>query len=127
MLNATDLDSLPEPQLREVTRDLLQKVQALNSEVLFKGARIEQLNYELARYKRVRFDRTSEKLDRTQASLLEEALDEDLSAIEQELEQLQPTPPADREKSKPRREALPAHLPRVQVSMPPWISPIWPK
>ena len=113
MLNATDLESLAEPQLREVTRDLLDELQALKSEVRFKGARIEQLTYELARYKRIRFDRTSEKLDRAQASLLEEALDEDLCALEEELEQLQPTRAARQEKSKPRRERLPEHLPRV--------------
>jgi transposase len=99
--------------LHEVTRDLLDEPQALKSEVRFKSARIEQFTFELARYKRIRFDRSSEKLDRTQASLLEEALDEDLSSLEEELEQLQPTPPAKREKSKPRREHLPEHLPRA--------------
>lgn len=116
MLNATDLESLAEPQLREVSRDLLEKVEALSREVLFKSTRIDQLTYELARYKRIRFDRTSEKLDRTQASLLEEALDEDLSAIEEELEQLQPTAPTKREKGKPRREVLPEHLPRIEIA-----------
>ena len=103
MLNATDLDSLSEPQLREVNRELVEQIAAYQRqaeadkrEILFKSTRIDQLTYELARYKRIRFDRTSEKLDRTQASLLEEALDEDLCAIEEELEQLQPTPPAAR-------------------------------
>ena len=115
MLNATDLESLSEPQLRDATRDLLDTVEALKNEVLFKSTRIEQLTYELARYKRLRFDRASEKLDRTQASLLEEALDEDLCALEEELEQLQPTPAPKREKAKPRREHLPEHLPRVPV------------
>lgn len=116
MLNAADLESLSEPQLREATRDLLDKVAALQGEVLFKSARIEQLTYELARYKRIRFDRTSEKLDRNQASLLEEAIDADLAALEEELEQLQPAEPAKREKSKPRREPLPENLPRVAIS-----------
>jgi transposase len=116
MLNAPDLESLSAPQLREVTRDLLGKVEALQSEVLFKSTRIDQLTYELARYKRVRFDHSSEKLDAAQASLLEEALDADLAAIEEELEQLQPTPPASKNKSVPRREPLPDHLPRVAIS-----------
>jgi len=61
MLNVTNLESLSAPQLREVTRDLLDKVEALQSEVLFKSTRIDQLTYELARYKRVRFERSSEK------------------------------------------------------------------
>ena len=122
MVNATDLESLSAPQLREVTRDLIEQLaqtdrqrEALKSEVLFKSARIEQLTYELARYKRLRFDRSSEKLDAAQASLLEEALDSDLASIEEELEQLEPTPPAKKEPNKPRREALPDHLPRVAV------------
>ena len=115
MLNVTDLESLSEPQLREATRDLLDTVEALKGEVLFKSTRIEQLTFELARYKRLRFDRTSEKLDAAQGSLLEETLNTDLSAMEEELEQLQPTP-APKESSRPRREALPAHLPRVVIA-----------
>jgi len=115
MLNAPDLESLSAPQLREVTRDLLDQVQALQSEVQFKSTRIDQLTYELARYKRLRFGRTSEKLDAAQASLLEEALDTDLAAIEEELGQLQPTPPARKDKSVPRREPLPDHLTRVAI------------
>jgi transposase len=115
MLNTPDLESLSPLQLREVTRNLQDQVRALQSEVLFKSTRIDQLTYELARYKRLRFGRTSEKLDAVQASLLEEALDTDLAAIEEELEQLQPTPPARKDKSVPRREPLPDHLPRVAI------------
>jgi transposase len=123
MLSASQIESLPAEQLREVTRGLIGEIQerdaqaeAMRSEILFKSTRIDQLTYELARYKRARFDRTSEKLDRTQASLLEEALDEDLCAIEEELERLEPTPPVKREKSRPRREPLPVNLPRVEFS-----------
>jgi len=123
MLSTSQIDSLTEAELREASRDLLGKLEqrdreaeALKSEIIFKSARIDQLTYELARYKRLRFDRSSEKLDAAQANLLDETLDADLAAIEEELEQLQPTPPANKGKSnKPRREALPAHLPRVAV------------
>jgi len=129
MVNTTDLENLSAPQLREMSRDLIDKlleqerkiaqdagsIEALQSEILFKSTRIDQLTYELARYKRLRFDRSSEQLDAAQANLLEETLDADLAAIEEELEQLQPTEPAKKDKNKPRREALPAHLPRVQV------------
>jgi len=53
----------------------------------------------------LRFDCSSEKLDAAQANLLEETLDADLAAIEEELEQLQPTPTAIKGKSnKPRRD-----------------------
>src|SRR6478736_2463377 len=53
--------------------------------------------------------------ERFGASLLSEALDCDLAAIEEELEQL-----CERPKSaathRPRRQALPVHLPRVVVN-----------
>ena len=122
MVNAADLESLSAPQLREVTRDLIEKLtekerqsEALRSEILFKSTRIDQLTYELARYKRLRFDRSSEQLDAGQASLLEETVDTDLAAIEEELDQLLPAEHTKKEANKPRREALPADLPRVPV------------
>ena len=63
----------------------------------------------------MRFARSSETLNGVQASLLSEALDCDLAAIEEELEQL-----CERPKSaathRPRRQALPVHLPRVVVN-----------
>ena len=64
-----------------------------------------------------RFARSSESetLNGVQASLLSEAIDCDLAAIEEELEQL-----CERPKSaathRPRRQALPVHLPRVELS-----------
>src|SRR5207344_1444739 len=67
-----------------------------------------------ARYKRLRFARTSEQLNAMQASLLEEALDCDLAAIEEQLEQLRAQPKS-APRLNPRRQALPAHLPRVAV------------
>jgi transposase len=122
MLSASQIESLNAEQLREVTRGLLGKLEerdreaeALKSEILFKSARIDQLTYELARYKRLRFDRTSEKLDAGQANLLEETIDADLAAIEEELDQLRPEAAAGRQKRKPKREPLPPHLPRVPI------------
>ena len=82
---------------------------------MFKSTRIEQLTYELAHYKRLRFARTSEQLDAVQASLLEEALECDLAAIEEELEQLRERPKS-AATHRPRREALLVHLPRVVVN-----------
>ena len=125
MVNPTELETLNAPQLRELTRELVERlseqqyenaetIASLKRELLFKSTRIEQLTYELARYKRLRFARTSEKLDAVQASLLEEALDSDLAAIEQQLEQLREQPKS-AARLKPCREALPAHLPRVAV------------
>ena len=128
MANAGEIESLNAPQLRELTRELVERlteqqrknnenaeaIESLKRELLFKTTRIEQLTYELARYRRIRFDRSSEKLDPAQASLLEESLDSDLAAIEAELERLRDEPKTS-PKQTPRREALPAHLPRVAV------------
>jgi len=128
MVNPTELESLKAPQLRELTRELVEQLSAqqhqndesaqtivsLKRELLFKSTRIEQLTYELARYKRMRFAHSSEQLDAVQASLLEEALDADLAAIEEQLEQLRERPKS-APRHPPRREVLPAHLPRVAV------------
>lgn len=128
MVNPTELETLKAPQLRELTRELVEQLSAqqhqndesaetiasLKRELLFKSTRIEQLTYELARYKRMRFAHSSEKLDAVQASLLEEALDADLAAIEEQLEQLRERPKS-APRHPPRREVLPAHLPRVAV------------
>ncbi len=114
MVNVEETKSLTEPQLRELTRGLIEKIAEQQRDLVFKTTKIEQLTYELARYKRLRFDRSSERLDAAQASLLDEALDADLAAIEEELERLRPAPRTDR-REQPRREALPAHLPRVEV------------
>jgi transposase len=114
MVNVEELQSLTELQLRELTRDLIEKVAEQQRDIVFKTTKIEQLTYERARYRRLRFDRSSERLDAAQASLLDEALDADLAAIEEELERLRPAPRTDRKESA-RREALPAHLPRVDV------------
>src|SRR4249920_3800395 len=97
MVNPTELETLNAPQLRELTRELVERlseqqhkndqsaeaIDTLKRELLFKSTRIEQLTYELARYKRLRFARTSEQLNAVQASLLEEVFDCDLAAIEE--------------------------------------------
>src|SRR3954451_22958046 len=106
MMNPSELETLDAPRLRELTRELVeqlsaqqhqnhesaQSIESLKRELLFKSTRIEQLSYELARYKRLRFARSSETLNGVQASLLAEALDCDLAAIEEELEQLRERP-----------------------------------
>jgi len=95
-------------------RELIEQVTAQRDELRFKTTRIEQLTFELTRYKRLRFEASSEKLDAAQVSLLQETLDADLAAIEEQLEQLTAEPGKPR-KQTPRREALPAHLPRVSI------------
>ena len=116
------LDQLSAQELRELLAGLMTKVaqqdQLIASnerELVYRQTKIDQLTHEMAVLKRNQFGRSREQLDSTQASLLEEAFDEDLAAIEQELTNLTP-PKSDTEPPrKPKRAALPDNLPRVDV------------
>jgi transposase len=106
---ATDnLDALDETQLR-------QTVQRLQVELHHKSALVDKLTHENAVLKRLKFAAKSEAFTAEQKSLLEETLDMDLAAVAAEIEAQQPaTQPSD-EKKRPKREKLPAHLPRREV------------
>ncbi|MCZ2099243.1 MAG: IS66 family transposase [Anaerolineae bacterium] len=85
------------------------------------NALAEKLKFELARYRRWRFGKKSEALSADQIALWEAELDADIEAIEQRLENLQdkiggekPAP-----KRTPKRQALPATLPRLEEILEP--------
>ena len=74
-----------------------------------------KMAHEMAVLKRLKFAATSERFSPGQKSLLEEAIDEDLEALEREVGKLQrPAKPAG-EKQIPKRQPLPAHLPRHDI------------
>ena len=85
------------------------------AELKTKQLKIDQLTHEMAILKRWRFGRRSEQLDPAQRSLLEEAIDEDLEALGLEVEALLADKNPATPKDKPRRAALPAHLPRREI------------
>jgi transposase len=128
MVDAEQLKGLSAEQLHAVTLRLVdgfaeqqrlleakdRSIEMLTREVTFKSTKVDQLTHELAQYKRLRFGKSSEKLDAAQSSLLEETFDADLAAIEEALKQLHP-PPKTEDKQQPRRTPLAAHLPRVDV------------
>jgi transposase len=112
-----DLAQMNAQQLRDLATSLLAQVTQKDQDLKSKQLKIDQLTHEMAILKRWRFGRRSEQLDAVQRSLLEECIDEDLQAIERELQALgerreRPEPP----KQKPRRTSLPAHLPRREIS-----------
>ena len=131
------LAGLNAQQLREMTSYLIAKIatqdaqimqrdlqitsldQAITSkdrEILYRQAKIDQLTHEMAVLKRWKFGRSREQLDAGQASLLDETIDTDIAAIEQELHDLTPAAKADTQtRQQPKRAALPAELPRVDV------------
>ena len=103
------LGELDAVQLREVTQRLL-------TELRHQRALNEKLAYECALLKRLKFAAQSERHSAEQRNLLEEELDSDLSAVAQEIEQLQPADSATQDKrQQPKRTPLPANLPRREV------------
>ena len=117
-------------QLRELARDLIaqiagrdrqiasldQTISSKDREILYRQAKIDQLTHEMAVLKRWKFGRSREQLDAGQASLLDETIDADIAAIEQELQNLAPPDQAVKEtRQKPKRAALPPELPRVEL------------
>jgi transposase len=117
------LSSLNAEQLRELIPELIEKIAqqsqmiaAKDSDILYRQAKIDKLTHELATLKRWKFGRSSELLNAGQVSLLDETIDADIAAIEQELENLAPQPKTETTpRQQPKRAALPAGLPRVDI------------
>src|SRR6187551_3127171 len=84
----------------------------------FKDARIEKITFELQRLKRWQFGAHSERMTAEQRQLFEETLVEDRESLQAELDALlgkkDGKTTTQREPRTPRREALPAHLRRVE-------------
>jgi ferric-dicitrate binding protein FerR (iron transport regulator) len=80
-----------------------------------RDTKIAALLHELARYKRWLFAARSEKMDPTQRVLFEEQAASDLAALEQQIEQASDVASKPALRGVPKREALPTHLPRVEV------------
>lgn len=114
-----DVAAMSVEELRQLAASLLAKVEQKDQEIHqkdreihWKDLKISQLTHEMAVLKRWRFGRAAEEFQGQQRSLLEESIDEDLGALEIELEALQgsPTP-------RPRsvRAPLPKELPRIEI------------
>jgi transposase len=124
MLEAIEtLPNLNAQQLRALAAELIAKISeqskviaARDSDILYRQAKIDKLTHELATLKRWKFGRSSEQLNGVQISLLDEAIDADIAAIEEELKELTPlAKPQAAPRQQPKRAALPAGLPRVEV------------
>ena len=115
------LSNLSAQELREMVTGLMARITQRDEtlagkdrEIVYCRTKIDQLTHEMAVLKRWKFGRSGEQLDSTQASLLDEAIDSDIAAIELELQTLAPMPPADAApRQQPKRTALPPELPRV--------------
>ena len=116
MIAADNLDSLEPEQLRVVVRTLMADAQAKSRELAFKQATIDKLTHENATLKRLKFAARSEGYSAEQRSLIEETLDADLAALAAEIEALEHGKKAAAEdKRQPKRQPLPANLPRREI------------
>jgi transposase len=102
------LSELSAEQLREMTTRLM-------TELRHQRALNEKLAYENALLKRMKFAAQSERHNAEQRSLLEDEIDADLAAVAKEIEQLGSPATAPQDKQQPKRQALPANLPRREI------------
>jgi hypothetical protein len=76
----------------------------------------EHLTHEIAILRRHRFGKRCEAGGRNpQQSLLDDLVEEDIAAIESELDKLKEPRPKEQRPSQPRRQPLPAQLPRTEI------------
>jgi transposase len=80
-----------------------------------KETTIAKLTHEIAVLRRYRFGTKSEQVSGVQGNLLEEAACADIAAIEEELKQLTSAPKITEPREQPKRTALPAQLPRIEI------------
>ncbi len=114
-MDTTQLHQLDAPQLREMVRSLIGTVVAKDREIAFKQATIDKITHEMAVLKRLKFAAKSEGFNTEQKSLLEETIDADLAALQAELDKVRSDDHSKGEKRQPKREKLPAHLPRREI------------
>jgi transposase len=103
-------------QMRQALLAKDELLQAQQRQLVFKQATIDKLTHEMAVLKRLKFAAKSEAFNAEQKSLLEDAIDADLEALRIEADQAraQAAPPA-AAKDQPRRQPLPANLPRREI------------
>ena len=117
------LNDLSAEQLREMVASLMGNVTAKDAliarhqtELNHSQALNAKLTHENALLKRMKFAAQSERFNAEQRSLLEDEIEADLAAVAVETEQLQPPVAAvPQAKQQPKRQSLPAHLPRREI------------
>src|SRR5690606_15065475 len=110
------LQDMDAAQLRELAASLMHTLGRTRQELTASKTLNEKLTFEIAMLRRFRFGKRGEQLPPgVQGSLLEEAVDEDLVEIEAQLAALTPKVDAPEAKGTPKRAALPAELPRIEI------------
>ena len=116
------LNNLSAEQLREMVASLMGHVTAKDAQIVRHQTELKhsqalnaKLTHENALLKRMKFAAQSERFNAQQRSLLEDEIEADLAAVAVEIEQLQPPAAAPEAKQQPKRQPLPAHLPRREI------------
>jgi transposase len=112
----TDIEVMRDTATR-VIAELQSAIAKRDAELARKSTRIEHLELLLNTLRRQRYGARSEQFNAEQHGLWDAALDEDIAATAAAVEQL--SPPRERERAQPKRQALPAELPRVEERIEP--------
>jgi transposase len=115
VIDEAQIQDLDAQQLRQVVRTLIADMAGKEAQIAFKQAFIDKLTHEMAVLKRLKFAARSEAYNAEQKSLLEETIDTDLAALAAEIEKAEPPTKGLDDKQKPKRQPLPAHLPRREI------------
>ena len=107
-------------QLGEQSKRIDSQAQAIK----WRDAKIESITFQLARFKAWKFGAKTEAMNAEQRALFDETCAADQADLEAQLAALQPaakdnTAPDQQVRRQPKREALPAHLPRVDQRVEP--------
>ncbi len=121
-LDDLNLDAAAKTQVAELVQLLLDEVkkeaaEKYETDIQAKDLKIQALILELAHLRRLRYGVKSEALSGLQRDLFEESSNEDIAALEAEVEQADDQAGSTATKPKrPRagRQPLPAHLPRIE-------------
>jgi len=120
------VQNLDESQLRDLALSLLERIeqdskkyqnliQSKDCEIKYHKAQIDALTHEIRVLRHLRFAAKNEAVHAAQKQLFEEANAEDIAAAEQKLAQLSASTATATPKQQPKRQTLPAALPRVEV------------
>jgi transposase len=112
-LKAKDLQGLS----ADAAQTIVEHIQRQAREIALKEAKLAKVSFELARLKAWKFAARTEAMNAEQRRLFEETLVEDEADLQAQLQALRaatPEPAKAADKRKPRRQALPEHLKRVE-------------
>jgi transposase len=126
-LKAQDLHGLSPTALTAVAQQMLQHIGEQSKQIAsqaqaikFRDAKLERITFELARLKAWKFAAKTEAMNAEQRQLFEETLAADEASLEAQLEALQAQAGAQPDvapvqaRRRPKRQALPEHLVRVE-------------